>query len=340
MKTPFIILVLLVAAQPATAILRNVGPPVPATFAGNHLTPMSSSRPSGVLYAPSEADDPAYRAGIAAQLTFPGPVDYYDARYGTPSVSQLSSYSAVHTWANYAYLDPVGFGNNLAQFADNGGLVVLGAFCTYCSGNCLQGEIMTSAYCPVYSPSLSNHFSPAGWSGDDADACEYLGVAPGWQAFYRDYLALQGSGTRRGTFTDGEIACAVGPGYLVHYVNGSGGSPILWDANIEHVVANACNCAMIGYGACCFPNGSCEVVGPAGCDYGYYMGDFTTCDPDPCLVPLGACCRNGNCQVMDEPSCALWGVYQGDGTPCWPNPCQVPTPVRPSTWSEIKASFR
>ena len=137
--------------------------------------------------------------------------------------------------------NPMGFGNNLATYVDNGGWVVLGALCTYCSGNCLRGTIMTAAYCPVYSPSLSNHFSPAGWSGDDADACEYWGLAPGWQAYYRDYLALQGAGLRRGTFTDGEIACAVGPGNTVYYVNGSGGSPILWDPNIEQVVANVCD---------------------------------------------------------------------------------------------------
>ena len=40
-----------------------------------------------------------------------------------------------------------------------------------------------------------------------------------------------------------EIAVAVNTPGTVHYVNGSGGSPILWDANIERVVSNACCCA-------------------------------------------------------------------------------------------------
>jgi len=232
-----------IVAMPASAAtLRNAGAQTAAVFHGNILTPPSQLNGTGCLYAPSEADDPAYRAGIAAAMTCGSTVDYFDARYGTPTTSQLGAYAACHTWANYAYLDKVGFGNNLAAFVDAGGRVVLGAFCTYCSGNCLSGTVMTSAYCPVYSPSMSNHFSPSGWSGDDADKCDFLGATVGFQAFYRDYLALQGTGIRWGTFQDGEICDAVGPGEAVHYVNGSGGSPILWDANIEKVVGNACCC--------------------------------------------------------------------------------------------------
>lgn len=305
MKTPIILLVLLVAAQPATAILRNVGPPIPATFQGNHLTAPSSTRQTRVLYAPSEADDPAYRAGIAYYLGTGSVVDYFDARYSTPTTSQLAEYDAVHTWANYAYLDPSGFGDHLADYVDQRGWVVLGAFCTYCSGNCLRGRIMTSTYCPVYSPAWSNHFSPSGWNGDDADKCDYIGVAAGWQAFYRDYLSLQGTGERRGTFQDGEIACAASGSFSVHYINGSGGAPILWDAAIEQVVANACKCYDIGgFGACCFPDGNCSVTSEIECGEVFH------------------------------------GVYMGAGTTCDPNPCPAPSPLRSTTWSRIKSSFR
>lgn len=244
MKTFAKALVLLLAVGVVTAsaaTLRNVGPQVPGEFRGHVLTPVTPHTAVRVLYAPSEADDPAYRAAIAAFLPAGSVVDYYDARNGTPDATLLSTYNAVHTWANYAYFNNTAMGDALADFADGGGRVVLGAFCTYCSGNYLSGRIMTAAYCPVNSPSCSNHFSTAAWSGNDADKCDYQGVTS-WSAFYRDYLALQGAGIRWGTFTDGEIADAVGPGEMVHYVNGSGGSPILVDPNIELVVANACFC--------------------------------------------------------------------------------------------------
>jgi len=245
MRTFVLLLVaLLVVAVPASATLRNVGPQVPGTFQGHQLTPVSPYTAVRVLYCPSEADDPAYRAGIAAALPAGSVVDYFDARNATPDATLLSTYNAVHTWANYAYFNNVAMGDALADFVDAGGRVVLGAFVTYCMGNSLSGRIMTSAYCGAYSPSCSNHFTTAYWSGDDADKCDFSGVSS-WGAMYRDYLALQGAGIRWGTFSDGEIADAVGPGEAVHLVNGSGGSPIMVDGNIEIVVANACYCNLV-----------------------------------------------------------------------------------------------
>jgi hypothetical protein len=117
-----------------------------------------------ILYAPSEADDPAFRAAISAFTG--GTVDYFDASTGTPDVTLLQSYDCVYTWANYAFLDPTSFGNNLADAVDAGTVVILGAFCTYTSGNSLGGEIMTSAYSPVFSPSGSNHFGSSNYAGD------------------------------------------------------------------------------------------------------------------------------------------------------------------------------
>jgi len=244
MKTFLLLLVaLLVVAMPASAALRNAGAQVPATFQGHHLTPVSPHDAVRVLYAPSEADDPAYRAGIAAWLPAGSVVDYYDARNGTPDAATLASYTAVHVWTNYALSDKITFGNRLADYVDGGGRVVLGAFCTYCFGNDLEGRIMTADYNGVTSPSCSNHFAQDSWRGDDADKCDYTGVTS-WSALYRDYLALQGAGIAWGHFNDGEIADAVGPNEAVHYVNGSGGSPILVDPGIEYVVANACTCGL------------------------------------------------------------------------------------------------
>ena len=54
---------------------------------------------------------------------------------------------------------------------------------------------------------------------------------------------------------------------------------------------------------------------------GYYQGDGTTCDPNPCIVPpSGACCfPDGRCELRAWYDCD--GEYQGDYTSCEPNPC-------------------
>ena len=51
---------------------------------------------------------------------------------------------------------------------------------------------------------------------------------------------------------------------------------------------------------------------------GTYLGDFTDCTGDPCLLPRGACCVSGVClDNLTEADClATPGVYQGDGSTC------------------------
>jgi hypothetical protein len=170
---------------------------------------------ASLLIAPSESDNPAFRAEVAGLLG--DTVDYYDARVATPTLGDLSAYDAVFTWANFAYFDEVGFGDVLADYVDAGGRVILGAFTTYTSGNNLSGDIMTSGYSPVTSPSGSNHFAPSAYVGDGVvlwcDVDEYT-------ATYRDFVVLQGSGILDGTFADGEIAAAYRPDLGVIYLGG------------------------------------------------------------------------------------------------------------------------
>ena len=107
---------------------------------GNHVLSEQQVLQSGILYAPSEDDDPAFRAAVAAITG--GAVDYFDARAGTPDLATLQGYHCVYTWANSAFADNVLFGDRLANFVDSGGSVVLGAFSAYTTGNYLSGAIM------------------------------------------------------------------------------------------------------------------------------------------------------------------------------------------------------
>lgn len=174
--------------------------------------------PVSILYAPSEGDDPGYRAAIAAITG--GTVDYFDARASTPTALQLASYTCVYTWANAPYANNVLFGDRLADYVDAGGKVILGAFCTFTSGNSMGGRIMTSAYSPVTSPTGLNHGSNSPYVGDGTRSL-HAGVLA-YDCANRDILVLQGAGIVNGHYTDGEIAHAYRPDGRVVYSNGAG----------------------------------------------------------------------------------------------------------------------
>jgi len=79
-------------------------------------------------------------------------------------------------------------------------------------------------------------------------------------------------------------------------------------------------------GACCDQAGGCTITEQATCEGAgnVYMGDGTSCTPNPCAQPTGACCDEitGACIVTEQSTCETAGfTYQGDGTTCTPNPC-------------------
>ena len=240
----------------------NLGPMRVNEFTGHVLTPPPAPGERGaldrILYCPSEADDTAFRAAIS--LAAGGAtVDYFDARAATPALSLLDTYDAIYTWANYAYFDNVAMGDVLAQANDNGKDIVLGVFCTYTTGNFLSGAIMTPAYCPVVSPTGTNHFSASPYLLDGT-TCIYNGVAA-LDSDYRDVLVLQGTGVKDGTYTDGELVHAFRPDTLsgkgnVIYQNGCGASALGGTGNWDVAVANASLCTPgVSVGTCTFRAG-------------------------------------------------------------------------------------
>lgn len=201
---------------------------------GHHVLSQQQLLQSGVLYAPSEDDDPVFRAAIAAITG--GAVDYFDARAGTPDLATLQGYHCVYTWANAAFADNVLFGDRLANFVDGGGSVVLGAFSAYTSGNYLSGAIMGPGYSPVTGG--MNHFSTSAYAGDGTTAI-HAGVAA-YDSYFRDILTLQGSGLQDGSYVDGEIAHAYRPDFRVIYSNGLGVEGLQGTGDWPLLIANAC----------------------------------------------------------------------------------------------------
>jgi hypothetical protein len=79
-----------------------------------------------------------------------------------------------------------------------------------------------------------------------------------------------------------------------------------------------------GVGACCFPDGHCNLLTGEACSSpgGSYQGDAVTCAPDLCPLPLGACCHaDGTCTVMPQYLCQVPDYWRGQGTPCTAKTC-------------------
>ncbi|MFH1747205.1 MAG: hypothetical protein ABIG44_09205 [Planctomycetota bacterium] len=97
-----------------------------------------------------------------------------------------------------------------------------------------------------------------------------------------------------------------------------------WSAHIRFLMENPCE--PYHRGACCFDDGTCEVMrwdycADAGGDF---MGDYVPCVPNPCPVSDGACCFiDGHCEMLSEDACMESGGIQWiAGAMCLPeNPC-------------------
>jgi len=210
--------------------------------------------PVGVLYCPSQPDNPTFRNAVAA-LTG-APCDYFDARVGTPSLDMLVEYACVTTWVNYAYSDKDAMGNVLADYVDMGGKVVLGQWCLPTAGNYLGGRIMdmSEEYCPVTGTSQSS----ASYNGDGI-GCEFVGVTA-LQSQYVDLATLRtGPFWGSGTFSHGGVTGAWRLDKGVTYAAGFAGGESFSSGDWVQFLVNLCQCTGEPmFGACCDPyTGDC-----------------------------------------------------------------------------------
>jgi hypothetical protein len=77
------------------------------------------------------AEDPGYVSDVQAKLMATGrfsQVDFIDAGSGTPTLAQLQNYGSVLVWSDGGFADRTTLGNNLADYVDGGGGVVVAVF--------------------------------------------------------------------------------------------------------------------------------------------------------------------------------------------------------------------
>ena len=110
-----------------------------------------------VLYADKESNSmDVYKKLSAYQYV---DIDLYDVNQDTPTLAELQNYDAVLVYSNRMYNDPEALGDVLADYADNGGGVVVAAFSwnTHSGGDFrLKGRYMNESYGSIpygdYSP--------------------------------------------------------------------------------------------------------------------------------------------------------------------------------------------
>ena len=98
---------------------------------------------------------------------------------------------------------------------------------------------------------------------------------------------------------------------------------VAWDGTGQ----NTCPEFIPPQGACCFEDGSCQVLLQDECNTlgGTYVGDDTVCEPTTCPQPEACCFYGGACEILLPEICiGQQGTPQGPGSVCDPNTCPLP----------------
>lgn len=143
-----------------------------------------------------------------------------------------------------------------------------------------------------------------------------------------EHRKYQTSAVGSGGVLEGELVQMLEPGEYVYSleVECSGNTNVV-GAAISGVVAGTYSIVGQGStGACCLPDGACEVLSASQCAErgGRYWGEGSTCGEANCR---GACCLpDGNCAQLPQEQCTdRAGTYQGDGTDCASYDCPEAT---------------
>ncbi|NQV31708.1 MAG: DUF4347 domain-containing protein, partial [Phycisphaeraceae bacterium] len=110
------------------------------------------------------ADDLANSNDVEAKLANLGVFDsitLIDVRYTTPSLETLLTFDSVVVWTSYPLANSTQLGNNLADYVDSGGGVVIQTFATSHDSSLVpQGRWQTDGYHPITQTGMTRDRSP------------------------------------------------------------------------------------------------------------------------------------------------------------------------------------
>ncbi len=167
-----------------------------------------------------------------------GAVDTFSASAGTPTLLQLENYQVVVAFSNTGYLDPITFGDNLADYLDAGGIVVALNFDWFGGSQSLQGRWLSGNYTPFQNPGTTLFSS--GTLGTFDSTSPLMASVSSLNSFYRETLTAASGATVVASWNDGApliayIGRAIG---ISAYV---GDSPVNWSGDFALVIVNAGN---------------------------------------------------------------------------------------------------
>jgi hypothetical protein len=185
------------------------------------------------------ADDNPCEPLASILLGYPdiGMVDSVDGRYTIPTLDDMLNYDVVVAWSNYSYLDSTLLGDVLADYVDEGGAVVLGAFnWVYTGGFGIGGRFLTEGYNPFVSDNIGNHYSTASLGTYDASHPIMEGVSAA-SDYYRDYVSLDPDATLVASWDDDEEFVATKGS--VAAINSYTGTYYQWTDDVGMIFHNA-----------------------------------------------------------------------------------------------------
>lgn len=153
--------------------------------------------------------DPGSTSGPEANITDPeyDSVTFMDVSVMTPDLATLMGYDVVLTWSNYMYQDPGLLGDNLADYVDAGGAVVVMVFATD-PGWGIQGRMRSDpSYLPLNCTGLNYLYTEM---GDIYTAHEIMnGVSSIGSIFFWNNASVQPGATWLGDLVNGEAFAAI-----------------------------------------------------------------------------------------------------------------------------------
>jgi hypothetical protein len=174
-------------------------------------------------------------------------VTLLDCTTTTPSVDTMEDYGGVFTWSNYAYDDPVAFGNNLADYMDYGGVVVSCSFSHYYTdGWGIGGRYASDPdYCPLTRGWNEFHTTSLG-SHDDSNPIMY-DVESITHIYYWQSVSTESTATWVADLADGTDMVAVNCYYSAVAINLYPGDYRYWTGDGWTLYNNALMCLGVGF---------------------------------------------------------------------------------------------
>ncbi|OGD71845.1 MAG: hypothetical protein A2Y64_08345 [Candidatus Coatesbacteria bacterium RBG_13_66_14] len=177
--------------------------------------------------------DPGSTSGVTTNIAgdpFYEDVYFVNCQSYTPTVAEMAEYGCVFTWSNYTYSNPTQMGNNLADYVDDGGTVVINDF-SWTSGWGLQGRLMTDANYAPMTHNGSGAYSNTNLGSKD-DAHPFMdGVSSITNIYYWTYVTKESPATWVADNTTSVIYCAVNADFNVAGVNMYPGDAKHWSGD-------------------------------------------------------------------------------------------------------------